>query len=90
MQTPKQHHRNVEENMKSSPTSVTEVVDGEIYLTDEGAIEYVAKSITSDDDPCFVLNWTTDAVMDALDSINGGLIPNLPNPPIYLDPSSPE
>jgi hypothetical protein len=75
----------------SSPTSVTDVgEDGEIHIIDEAAMDYLSKSIVSDDDPCFVLNWTTDAVMDALDSINGGLIPNLPNPPVYLDVSSPE
>jgi hypothetical protein len=75
----------------SSPSSsVTAIgLDGEIHLSEAG-LKYVAATFVSEDDPYFVLSWIHDGVMDALDAANGGLIPNLPNPPPYLDVTSPE
>ena len=73
-----------------SPSSVTSLgKGGELILSPEGT-GYIEGSACSVDDPCLVVHWTEDGVMDALLEAAGNQIHNFPEPPAFLDTTSPE
>jgi hypothetical protein len=76
--------------LQSSPSSVTSVgIAGELTLSPE-AFNFIQTEICSEDDPCLVIPCIQDGVMDSLFEANGNQILNLPNPPPFLDTTSPE
>ena len=76
--------------LKGSPASVTSVgIDGELRLSPE-AMSFIANSVCSNDDPCLVIHWIEDGVMEALFEVMGNQILNLPAPPDFLNTTSPE
>ncbi len=77
-------------NVQASPSSVTSVgIGGELILSPE-AFNYIQNGICSEDDPCLVIHWVEDGVMDVLLEATGNQIANLPPKPLFLDVTSPE
>ena len=91
MSFPTPHSGGKSKSLKAdSPVSVTLVEEGgNLKLNPEG-LNYISTSFCSDDDPCLVIHWVQDGVMDALFEIGGNQILDLPQPPIFLDTSTPE
>ena len=73
-----------------SPNFVTFLdTDESLHLNLE-ALDYIQNSCCNDDDPCLVIHWVADGVIDALSAIFGDQILNLPPPPPFLQLTSPE
>jgi len=76
--------------LKGSPASVILVgIDGELRLSPE-AMSFIENSVCSNDDPCLVIHWIEDGVMEAVFDVMGNQILNLPAPPDFLNMTSPE
>ncbi len=78
------------ESKVPSPSSVTSMnLSGELILFPE-AFSYIKAGICSEDDPCLIIHWVEDSVMDTLFEAEANQILNLPQPPLFLDTTSPE
>ena len=77
------------ESKAPSPSSVTSIgLTGEIILSPE-ALNFIKAGICSEEDPCLIIHWT-DGVMDSIFEAEANQILNLPQPPLFLDTTSPE
>ena len=75
-------------SMYHSLSSVADVKNGMMVLSQD-AVAHIQETV-SEEDPYVLIHWVDDGVMDALNAFHAGLIPNLPVPPPFVNPNSPE
>jgi hypothetical protein len=80
-----------QKSQQPSPASVTQEItsSGELMLNEE-ALQYLQTILVSEDDPCFLIHWTSNGVSEALEAVHGGILRNLPDPPEYILLDDPE